>query len=269
MDQNGLIEGIKSKAAMYSELGSLFLVGSYGRGTADSFSDVDLVAVAESARKLEFARIWQVLFREIAPVVLWRQREANGILINAITELWLRCDLLIVDQEQFGRRSKDTVKVLVDIRGLYDALPDALPPTKPNPRKLELLIEEFLRVLGLLHVVVGRAEYLTGMSGVELLREKLKTLLIEEKGLTDPGGALHLSRILPPNEIGLLENLTPLRPTRESIIASHLEVAGIFLPKAKIFAARVGAHWPTEFENATREVLKRQLNQDLFVAYDT
>jgi hypothetical protein len=44
------------------------------------------------------------------------------------------------------------------------------------------LVDEFLRVLGLLDVVVGRGEYFVGTQGVMLLRQHLADLFHAENG---------------------------------------------------------------------------------------
>jgi hypothetical protein len=59
------------------------------------------------------------------------------------------------------------------------------------------LNREFLRILGLLPVVLGREEYVVGASGAGLARTLLIQLMVEEVAAPGPGGALHLRGLLP------------------------------------------------------------------------
>ncbi len=95
MSQDELIQAISAAFADHTQLRGLFLVGSFGKGTADAFSDIDFVAVVEEAGRAEFPAVWRAALGGISPVVFWNQRPIGGILINAITEDWTRCDLHI------------------------------------------------------------------------------------------------------------------------------------------------------------------------------
>ncbi|UXN72254.1 hypothetical protein N8D56_12685 [Devosia sp. A8/3-2] len=68
----------------------------------------------------------------------------GGLLLNAVSEEWLRCDLSIVTPDNFGRRAKNTVKPLIDRDGRYDALPDTLPLKQPDKGTVTYLIHEFI-----------------------------------------------------------------------------------------------------------------------------
>lgn len=57
-------------------------------------------------------------------------------------------------------------------------------------------IEEFIRILCLLHLAAGRAEYINGVLGVYHLRNLLIDLMIEETNAPNRGGVLHLNRLI-------------------------------------------------------------------------
>ncbi|MGP1394672.1 MAG: hypothetical protein ACTS3R_04100 [Inquilinaceae bacterium] len=78
------------------------------------------------------------------------------MLLSAVTDDWLRCDLIIVTPDRFARRSRDGLRPLPDRDGLYDSLPETLAPRQPDPARIARLIDEFIRVLGLVAIVVGR-----------------------------------------------------------------------------------------------------------------
>ena len=89
----------------------------------------------------------------------------------------------------------------------------------------------------------------------------LKCLLadVEAAGATDKGGALHLSRILSPEQQRVLHALPAPLPKRESVVEAHLAAARAFLPLAQTLAAQLELPWPGAFEAATWRYLEREL----------
>ena len=171
MPQDEFIKAISVTLDGHPGVRGLFLVGSYGKGTADAFSDIDLLAIIEETQKAEFPVTWQTILEGITPVVFWNQRQAGGILINAITTDWIRCDLFIPAENGLNNQSKDTVRPLIDRDDFYETLPPQLTYSGPNIGRVKYLINEFIRVLGLTSVVLGRGEYFTAVAGAGMLRD--------------------------------------------------------------------------------------------------
>ncbi|HEV2557441.1 MAG TPA: nucleotidyltransferase domain-containing protein [Microvirga sp.] len=243
---------------------ALLLGGSYGRGTQDRFSDVDLIAVADPEHHANLARLWRETLERLMPVVFWNERRTRGVLLNAIGQDWLRCDLVITDTGGLDGRARSALRVLIDRDSLVERLPPELPDGALDRSRITFLINEFIRVLGLTPVVLGRGEVFTAAgTGAGLLRDQLVSLLKEERQLADPGGALHLSRALSPDQMRVLEAVPFPQPEPASIIAAHLAVARLFLPRAKALAARAGVPWPQAFEEATRAHLERELKVEV------
>jgi predicted nucleotidyltransferase len=174
----------------------VWLVGSYGRGTNDQFSDVDLWVVVDGSDAESFCDDWPRMCDEIAPTV-FRREAAGRRIFNQVTPNWLRFDVSVGTPEAIADRSRSTVKPLYDPGGLSAALRDPGLPRQPEPGQVESISLEFLRVLGLLPVVVGREEFVVGESGAGLLRDLLIDLMLEDVAVEDRGGALHLNRLLP------------------------------------------------------------------------
>jgi hypothetical protein len=261
MDQHGLIAAVTEKMANQEALRGLFLAGSFGRGTADEWSDVDLVALAAPDDHAALAASWRQLLHSITPIVFWQELSRGGLLINAVSEDWLRCDLIIVPPTGFGQRARNTVKPLIDRDGLYEALPDALPPREPNAGTVHYLIREFIRMLGLMPVGAGRGEYVTMVLGVGMMRGHLETLLMQDVTAPDPGGILHQSTLLSPEQMALLASLPYPGPERDALIEANFAIAREFMPRARAMAERLGLAWPEEFEAATRRRLALTLGE--------
>jgi predicted nucleotidyltransferase len=262
MDQQQLIAAIKQEMAGKEAVSGLFLAGSFGRGTADEWSDVDLIALAEPQHHAAIAADWRQTLHAITPIVFWQELSRGGLLLNAVSEEWLRCDLHIVTPDNFGRRAKNTVKPLIDRDGRYDGLPDTLPLRQPDAGTVNYLIHEFIRMLGLAPVGAGRGEYVTMVLGVGMMRDHLATLLMQDVTNPDPGGILHQSTLLSAADMALLKSLPYPRPERDAVIEANFAIAREFMPRARAMAERLGIVWPEAFEAATRRRLVLTLGDE-------
>ena len=259
MDQGGLIEAIRVAAPALPGLQGLFLTGSFGRGEADAVSDVDLLALADLDDHAALAAAWRTALDAIAPVAHWIERRQPVLLLNAVTDYWLRCDLLILHPMLIGGRAQDALKPLYDPADRHARLPATLPPARPDPVRIRAIVDEFLRVLGLLPVLAARDDWFSAAVGAEHLRKLFTDLLLEEVTAPDRGGMLHLKRLLARERLALLEDLPHPGPTRDAVIDAHRATARAFLAEARPLAARAGAAWPDRFETATRAHLIRTL----------
>ncbi|HEV2592746.1 MAG TPA: hypothetical protein VGU02_12730 [Gaiellaceae bacterium] len=124
----------------------------------------------------------------------------------------------------------------------------------PPPADIDGLAEEFLRVLGLLPVVVAREEWIVASDGAWLLRSFLVRLLVAENGEGVMTGVKRLNEKLTDEQRAIVEGLPPIVATRDGVIASHQAIAEAFLPRARRLATR----WPSELEAATRGHLERE-----------
>lgn len=261
------IAGIRAGMQDEAKVRALFLAGSHRRGTADAFSDLDFLAVAAPGDHAGVVLAWRRLLDGLADVVYWKEWGSRGRIVNAVTSDWLRCDLSVVAPDALAGRAQDRLRPLIDRDGLHASLPPSLPPKEPDGPRVLGIINEFIRVLGLLSVAMGRQEHYLGVVGVALLRDQLVKLMLEEVSDPDPGGALHLSRVLPPDLMQVLESLPFPAPVRSEVIDAHLAVAREFFPRARALAARLDLDWPEAFEAAARRQLERQLGGEADISW--
>lgn len=262
MEHAEVTETIAEALSGEEAIRGLFLSGSYGTGRQDAHSDIDFVLVSRDGATDAMAALWQQAVARTGEIVLWWDRTTAPVLINAITADWTRTDVLILKPDQMGRHSQHSLKPLFDKDGLYAALPSALPEPAPDPARMRYQVEEFIRILGLLHLVVGRGEYLNGVLGLFHLRNKLVELMIQETNAPDRGGMLHLNRLITDAQKAVLTALPPPVPEREAMITAHLAYAAAYLPRARIWAEKIGADWPERFEAATWAKLSETLSVD-------
>ncbi len=241
------------------EVVALFLSGSLARGEGDDWSDLDFVAVVRADDADALVARFRKELSALAEVVMFRTTDRWPRLVNAITGAWQRIDVLLLDEAALAGRPADDLAPLYDPGGLHDGLPRHRPSAAPRSDALAGLIEEFIRVHGLLAVAAGRGEWVTGISGWTLQREALIRLMRIDAAERDTGGVLHLSRILPASDMAVLAALPSPAPNRGSLLAAHAAVAREFLPRARAVAARAGVVWPEAFERATEAYLARAL----------
>lgn len=241
-------------------LRALFLSGSYGNGMADEYSDIDFVLVAEDGASDTVAAQWRDAVAQTGDIILWWDRTTVPVLINAITADWTRTDVIILRPDQLGAQTQSALKPLFDHDGVYEGLAKAPPEAAPNVARFRHTVEEFIRILGLLHLAVGRAEYINGVLGVFHLRNMLVDLMIVETNAPKRGGVLHLNRLITDAQKAVLTAMPAPVPERDAMIAGHLAYAKAFLPLARTRAARIGMEWPERFEEATWAQLGKTLS---------
>lgn len=254
LDQQALMDQVTTALSADHRIRALLLSGSFGRGTADAWSDVDLIAFVAPEHREAVMDGWRGTLETITPIVFFNRLPWAPVL-NAITDTWLRCDLQVSTPAEARGMTQDRYKVLFDHDGLYAALPPAGPEPTTEPQKLLGTITEFIRILGLLHVADGRGEYELAVTGTGMLRGLFTTLLIEEMQRGDQGGMLHLSRKIDAERMNLLLALPVAEPNRASVLRANAALARAFFPRAKAFAEMLGLDWPTAFETATRNKL--------------
>lgn len=260
MTHSEVIETITDHLSGMPDIRALFLSGSYGNGMADKYSDIDFVMVSEDGASDKVAQSWREAVERTGEIVLWWDRTTVPTLINAITEDWTRTDVIILRPDQMGRQTQSALKPLFDHDNIYGSLAAAAPKTRPDLKRFRYEVEEFIRVLGLLHLAVGRKEYINGVLGVFLLRNKLVDLLIEETNAPNRGGILHLNRLITSEQKELLVAMPPAIPERDALITAQLAYAKAYLPRARQRAERLGMEWPERFEDVTWKRLEEALS---------
>jgi len=237
-----------------------WLTGSRGRGTDDRYSDVDLWLVVKDQQA--FLADWPSIVEDISPTVLCQRMPDAPMFVN-ITPEWLRFDVSVAGPDEVARRPRTGMRLLFDRAGVADHLREGSAPRPPSPARVAGMTTEFIRVLGLLPVVLGRDELEVAASGASMLRTLLIQLMVEDVAVADRGGALRLRALLPPERLSALTALPPIAATRESAVAAHVACAEAFLPLARDLCARTGVAWPEELWQAARRWLRAELDVEL------
>lgn len=238
-----------------------WLAGSLGRGAGDDLSDLDLLVIVRESDLTGFADTWVDTISAQVPVVLHHRLDAGpAVVLNHVSAEWIRFDLVVVRSTEVALRDPATMRKLFDRDGLEQSMTGEARPLPPSGSRVRSLTQEFMRVLGLLPVVLGREEFEVGASGSGLIRTMLVQLMLEDAFVPDRGGALKLRGVLRDEHLEALRSLPPITATPESIVEVHIAVAQVFLPLARRLAEQTGGEWPAALEEALHRHLERTLN---------
>jgi predicted nucleotidyltransferase len=264
-EQQTLIDAITTVLKNEPLVEAAWLSGSLGKGGGDRWSDVDTLVLASDAATASKALV-TALPRIAKPVLVPVLMNVlfGGRVLNVVTEDWQRFDIAIVQGEELNRYDARELTALFN-RG------ERVPPVHPDvpyrtaPAELLKLVQEFLRVVGLGPVALGREEYDVILAGQELLRRMTFELICEENGIAPlkRGGALHRNVLLTAEQRAAFAALPLTAPNRESAIGLNQALAALFLPRARRLAAAIGMEWPVAFEDATRRHLRTAVGVEL------
>lgn len=262
MDYHGLIEALTETLSSDPRVMAVFLGGSNGRGTADEYSDIDLTVCAAPDDIPALCDDLIGLIDGTAETV-HSQRVGDLPVFTFIARPWLRFDVEVTDAATLAARPVESLAVLHDPASLLYHSPatEADPEPAPDPLIVAELTREFLRVLGLLPVVLGRGEFVRGVSGFGLLHAMLAQAIRLGAETTDPGGQLRLRPLADVDVYHRLESLPPISATAEAVTAGHLACARIFLPLARTLHDRSGAAWPTAMAEALEAHLSETVDE--------
>jgi hypothetical protein len=124
--------------------------------------------------------------------------------------------------------------------------------------QLPALVHNFLRGLTLAPGIFARGELLISRQGIAILQNWLIDLFLLENG-GRVGGAQHLNRYLTAEQRDLLLSLPPLELTHDSLLASQVAVARLFLPRSRALMLAHDLPYPDEFEREALAYLRGTL----------
>ncbi|WP_460664702.1 aminoglycoside 6-adenylyltransferase [Kribbella swartbergensis] len=242
----------------------VYLVGSYGSGQADRFSDVDVHCVVADDAVDWFDENWADVLRKITGPTVLADRIPGITGGLGITPDWLHVDLVIHALSSFDRFQYDGVRVLFDRDGTL--FPDGdQPPTGGRPGTPywpEQAVKLFFYFLGNLVTVLGRDERIVANQGIGAVRDQLIALMLAERGVRRTGGAKRLNALLSDEQRATLEAIPAAGSDPTDIIAANRYIVREFIRRGTALAEQTGQPWPQAFVDATLTHLHRHLNVD-------
>ncbi len=241
---------------------ALWLSGSRGRGAADAWSDLDLVVTVADASFETFTAAWRKWLAEITPTVLAREIPGLPGSCYTVTPEWERLDVVVERVSAVAGTPFREREVVFGRDGLAGGLPPP-GPDPPSPVRVEFLVTELWRALGLLTVITGREDWALGQEAVHGMRMLLVQLFLQANAPQPATGIKRMLDRLSPEQRAVVESIALPPPRRDEVMAGHLAVAAAFVPTARELCERLGVEWPAELEAATRAHLRRELGLEV------
>lgn len=260
--QQALIDAATHALSADPRIDSVWLSGSLASGEGDDWSDVDLVAVAAQEALPQVVVAYGADLSAIARTV--NIHTVFGRVVSAVRDDWERFDILFLTPTELKARPAASLTPLFTRDGVEKPEGETPPPRPASAAEIEGVVREFLRILGLLPVALGRRDHVIAVDGAMLLRTMLVDLMLAENGRgRSERSVKRVPQMLNAEQTGLIEALPSLAANRNSLLAFNRAIAGVFLPRAKALAKRDGVAWPEAFEAATRAHLKRTLDLEI------
>lgn len=260
-DQSALLDRLTKALGQDPRVQALWLHGSFAHGGGDAWSDIDLVAQVDAADQAACMRDYRGSRSGLPDRV--HTFEVYGCIVSSVTATWERFDIVFLPEALIHKTYGPDLKPLLGTARRLDGKPDAdVDPTAPA--RVEALILEFLRVLGLGPVAIGREEWIVCQQGLALLRSMVVDLMLDANGVSRADrGAKRLNAFLTQEQRAAMESLAPAPAQRDDLIREQGTLGRLFLQEARPLAARLGIAWPAAFETATREHLRAQLGLEI------
>ena len=253
------LNALADKAASDAHILAAWLEGSFGRGAADRYSDIDIHLLVAEENTDAFQQQLESWLSDIEPLVLFKDT-FPGQMVTCITTTGLRLDVWIHSGDTiFLERSsvhvlftaKDCIQFKATCRN--DESQDVAPVLKQH-------FNEFWRVLSILPTVLGREEHIAGFMGTTFVVMSLTEVLIIGNGKQRDRGVKNINDFLPEVLREEIETaLTIQSVNRESIARVHLRLATIMQRCGPDIAKQHGATYPFALEKAVLSYVAREL----------
>jgi len=253
------LHALISKVESDDRIIAAWLEGSFGRGNADRYSDLDIHLLLAQAHVDEFRAKTAVWLSTLTPLVLFNWL-FDGMLANALADNGLRIDLVLHADDTITL-TPDKARVLVDKgdRIHFDQNTSSTNPA-PSADTLEQQTKEFWRCIALLPSVVGRNELITGFMGLTVEVNLLVDILLAGYGIARDRGVKNLNQFLPSDLRQALQAALFMDGlSAASLAQAHLHLAKVMQQHGPIIAAKHEYVYPANLETTVLRYVQQEL----------
>jgi predicted nucleotidyltransferase len=226
--------------------------GSVGAGTADAWSDLDLVVVTHAEHHDDFLADRDAWLAAITPTVFARTPIAPFV-INTVTDEGLTFDISVW-ADAAPEWPTPPVRYAVGLLSStqFEHIADAL----------EYAVAEMLRGMnGPFISLLEREEHLRHLTGVTHLLGLLTTVFLAETGAVPPGK--HWNGAYTEEQRAAVGALPPVSATREGLLAFGLGLSELLVTRARPLYPRYDLEWPADLARVTAKRVQEQLAIDV------
>ena len=247
-----LLERARSVLEADARVVEVLVRGSVGDGTADAWSDLDLVVIVGDADHEAFVAEWETWVAAITPT-LFARRPIAPFIVNALTDEGLTIDFAIYPQSWGIPKPPDGFQVGLLSSTRYD----------DHASAVEYAVAELFRgTAGPFISYVQRGEHVRHLAGAGHILGLLTAVLLAESGSPPPPGKA-LNPSLTGEQLSMLEALPPIAPVRDAIVGFHVAVGRELVRRARPLFDRYGIGWPEELEAVARRRVREHLGMEL------
>ena len=253
------LSALVDKVTSDAHILAAWLEGSFGKGTADRYSDIDIHLLVAEENKETFQQRLESWLSDIQQLVLFKDT-FRGQMMTCITTAGLQLDVWVHTGNTISlERTK--VHVLSAAEGCIQ-FKETCRNNEPTDisSALNQHFNEFWRVLAILPTVLGREECIAGFMGTTFAVMSLTEVLIIGNGKQRDRGVKNINPFLPQalrEEIE--EALTMPGVDRESIAKAHLRLIAIMQRYGPDIAKQHGVIYPFALEKAVLTYISREL----------
>lgn len=250
-----LIAACKTLVQNDGRVRAAWLAGSFGRGDADAYSDIDLHILLPS--ESDANAIEADVSGWLTPVAaLVGIKKVFTHLYHCVTLDGDRIDVLF-HVEPFHKLDMRSISVL---KNDDDALRHVDDPPFDPARTLAVDVAEIWRMTLLLPIMIGRAEHLRLFHGISMKYSFILNLLVRGRGYPRPVGAKKLNDLLLPEDKARLESIMPI-PSLDAVSLARVDLALAAMVRniGPECCTRIGVPYPQEWEDVTRRRLQKDL----------
>lgn len=258
--QQAFIEAATDALVEDPRVRAAWLEGSFGRGDADRYSDVDLHVLLEPETGAGFRDDAEAWLNGLRPLVLYKLM-FGGAMINALTDEGLRVDIWLHEGASYAVEP-DKARVLTAAPGaLHNKQAAPVDPAAVAAR-LDEQMREFWRCIAMTPVIVGRDERIVGHMGLTVEQGILVNVLLDGYGIARDAGVKKLNPFLPaPLRQSIEDALSVPTLTPEALAAAHLALARIMQEHGPIIARRHQIEYPHALEESALNYVHRELGR--------
>ena len=253
------LKAFADKAASDVRVLGTWLEGSFAKGTADRYSDIDIHLLVAEENTETFQHGLESWLSDIQPLVLFKDT-FPGQMMTCITTVGLRVDVWLHTGNTITLE-RTQVHLLSAAKGCIqfkEVCRDQEP--KDVSSVLKQHFNEFWRVLAILPTVLGREERIAGFMGTTFAVMSITEVLIIGSGKQRDRGVKNINAFVPQVLREDIEAALTLQSlNREGIAKVHLRLAAIMQRYGPDIAKQHGVVYPLALEKAVLNYISGEL----------